>query len=142
MESALVHEVEAGFVAVEEGEIWRSGQIGESVGEAADLVSRRAGLFGQAVLEDAFLDSPGAAHAPISGCHFLDHAEFDAVDWPEALQMLGEKGFESGGRLVFEDDAIGEEAVAQRVEGGTAFALGGLGAFREGSVGAGSADSS
>jgi hypothetical protein len=53
VESALVHEVETGFVAVEEGEIGRSGQVAESVGEAADLVSRRVGLFGQAVLEDA-----------------------------------------------------------------------------------------
>jgi len=129
VESALVHEMEAGFVAVEEAEIGRSGHVAESGGEAANLVSGRVGLFGQGVLEDAFLDSPGAAHAPIGGCHFLDQPELDAVDGPEALQMLGEKGFETGARLVLEDDAIGEEAVAKRVEGGTAFALWGLGAF-------------
>ena len=115
METALVDAVEAGFVAVEEGEVGGGGEAGEGGGEAAELVVGFVVLAGEAIFEQPAFDGPEAAHAPICGGHFLDHAEFDAVDGFETLEVSGDQGVELGAGFAAHDDTIGEEAMAHSV---------------------------
>jgi hypothetical protein len=69
------------------------------------------------VFEQAGFDGPGAAHAPVRGNHFLDHAEFHAIRGLEAVQVLGQQGFEGCAGFLIQDDAAGEQAVADGVLG-------------------------
>jgi hypothetical protein len=119
VESALEDAVEAGLVAVDEGQIRRA--FGEGGGDAAELV---AGPVGHAVFEDAGLDGPGAALAPAGGDHLLDGAELDVVDRAEPFEELSEKLAEAVAVLVGEDDLGGEEPVADGVPRRFAFSFG------------------
>jgi hypothetical protein len=56
------------------------------------------------------------------------------------VEEVVEQGEEFFLFLVFQDDGVGEQTVADAVAGGVAFALGGDGSFRFGSVGAGGRD--
>jgi len=114
VEGALVDAVEAGFVAVEEGEGLGGGHVFECGGEAVDFVG--AGVFGQeAVFEHAGFDCPGAAEAPVSGDHFFNEAVLDAIGGLEAFQMIVEDDVEGFLRFVIEHETAGEETVAERV---------------------------
>ena len=135
MESALVDAMEAGFVAVHEGEAGVGGGIGEGGGHAVDFVA--GGLSFGVVLKDAGFEGPGAAHAPVGSRHFLDETELEGIGGLEAFEVLGEEGFEGGAGLVFHDDAAGQEAVASGVLGRAAFSLGGSRSTRAGAVGTG-----
>jgi hypothetical protein len=128
VEAALVDAVEAGLVTVKKSQVGGGGEAGEGGGEAAELVGFFV-LAGDAVFEEALLDGPEAAHAPVGGGHFLDHAEFDAVDGIEVLQVSGDQGVELGAGFAAHNDAVGEEAVAHGVGRGAAFTLRGFGAF-------------
>ena len=135
MESALITKVETGLVAMQEGELGRGGQVTESLGDAGEFVGGVELL--DAVIEKPGLDGPGAAHAPIGGGHFLDHAEFDSIAGSEALDVLGQEVFKALPGFVAENDAIGEQAVAGGVGGGAAPAFRGGGSQRFRAVGAG-----
>lgn len=101
------------------------GEGGEGGGDAGDLA---AGLGGfHALVHEAGLDGPGAAKAPESGGHFLDHAEFDAIGGAESPDVLGNHPIEVRGGLIGEDHLFGEQAVAEGVEGGALFARDGFG---------------
>ena len=93
------------------------------------------------VFEHAGFDGPGAAHAPVRGNHFLDHAEFHAIDGLEAVQVLGQEGFEGLERFLFHDDAAGEQSVADGVLGRALLPLRRGRALRACSVGARSQNS-
>ena len=82
-EGAVVHPVEAGFVAVEEGEVLKDSGDGGEVGGIEDFGHG----FG--------FESPGAAHAPVGGAHLFDHGEFDSVHYTEAVEMLVDKALEA-----------------------------------------------
>ena len=88
LEGALADVVEAGLVAMQEGELGSEGEVGESAGNAADFVAGLAGVDG--VVEEAGFDGPEAAQAPEGGGHFLDHAEFDVVGGAVAVEVLGQ----------------------------------------------------
>jgi hypothetical protein len=88
LEGALADVVEAGLIAMQEGELGRGGQIGESGGQAVDFVAGLAGVDG--VVVEAGFDGPGAAQSPEGGDHFLDHAEFDVVGGAVAVDVLGQ----------------------------------------------------
>jgi hypothetical protein len=49
----------------------------------------------QSAGQELVFHGPGAAHAPVSSGHFLDHGLLDAIDGAEALQVLREEGFEA-----------------------------------------------
>jgi hypothetical protein len=132
--------VEAGLVTVEQVELGGGGQVGEGVGDALGLVA--GGLIADGLFHQAILDGPGAAHAPIGGNHFLDHGELDAIGGGETLLMLGDELVEALTRFVFQDNALGQETVAEGVGGGAFFPLRGDGASGAGSVGSRRVDSS
>jgi hypothetical protein len=81
-------EVEARFVTVEKSQVGSGGQAGEGSGDAF------GGIGGVVFLdtggEEAGLDEPGSAEAPVGGGHFLDHSELHAVGGGQAVQMLGQ----------------------------------------------------
>ena len=124
----MVDAVEAGLVAMEEGEVGGGGEAGEGGGEAAELVVVLV-LAGEAVFEEAAFDGPEAAHAPVGGGHFLDHPELDAVDGVEVLEVRGDQGVELGAGFAAHDDTIGEEAVAHGIRRRTALPLRGFRSF-------------
>ena len=126
LEGALADVVEAGLIAMQEGEVGCGGQVGESAGDAADLVAGLAGVDG--VVEEVGFDGPGAAHAPEGGGHFLDDAELDVVDGAVAVEVLAHEDVEVLAGLVFQDDAPGELAVSDGVEGRSLFSGGSNGA--------------
>ena len=115
-------------------------QAGKGAGDARGLVA--GGLLADGLFHQAILDGPGAAHAPIGGDHFLDHGELDAIGRGETLLMLGDELVEALTGFVFQDNALGQETVAEGVGGGVFFALRGYGATGAGSVGARRVDTS
>jgi hypothetical protein len=122
LEGAVAHVVKAGLIAMQEGELGRGGQVGESAGKAAELVTGLAGSHG--VFVETGFDGPGAAQTPEGGDHFLDDAELDVVDGAVALDVLIEEDVEVLAALVGQDDAVGEKAVADSVEGRSLFSGG------------------
>jgi hypothetical protein len=85
----LVHQVEAGLVAVEQGQFGRGGELAERGRHPRSGVT--AGLGIESVGKELVLHGPGAAHAPVGGGHFLDHGLLDAIDRAESLEVLGEE---------------------------------------------------
>ena len=129
MEGAVVHHVEACFVAMEEGQLGRGGQLAECGRDISQVGAFRAG--GHGAFEEGVFDSPGATHAPGSGGHFLDHAAFDLIDGVESLEVLNDIGFEGFTGLAGEDHTIGEETVTDCILGRTELAFRGFGAMGE-----------
>ena len=140
VEGALVHEVEAGFVAVDEGDGGAFGEAGKGISHAIE--GGTGGLGGDLLIEEACFEGPGAAQAPIGCSHVLDHAEFQAVGGLEAGNVVGEQGSEGLGTFVLEDYTTGEEPMAEGVAGRALLALRGFGAAGEISVGARCANAS
>jgi len=93
VEGTLIHQVEAGFVAMEKGEFGRGGELAEGGRNAGAVVT--AGLGAHSGSQELVFYGPGAAHPPVSSGHLLDHGLLDAVDWTESLQVLVEKGFKA-----------------------------------------------
>ena len=93
VEGTLVHHVEAGFVAMEEGEIGGRCEFAESGGDARAVVTggREVDLTGQEIV----FDGPGTAQAPVRGGHLLDHGALDDVEGAESVQVFLEEGFEA-----------------------------------------------
>jgi hypothetical protein len=106
LQCALIHAVEASFIAVEQGEAVGIVAILEGGSQEAGSVTAFRDV--EAVVEQLGFDGPGAAHAPPGCGHFLDEAELDAVGRLEARQVFGQDGFESFGRFVLQEDAAGE----------------------------------
>ena len=102
-------------MAMEDGELGCGGQFGEGGGHAADFVAGRLGVDGVG-LQLGF-DGPGAAQTPEGGDHVLDDAAFDVVDGVVELDVLVHEDVEAGAVLGGQDDALGEQAVADGVEG-------------------------
>jgi hypothetical protein len=59
-----------------------------------------ARLEGDVFIEQGGFDGPGAALAPVSGAHFLDHAELDFVGWLKAVDVRLEENQEVLARFV------------------------------------------
>jgi len=116
VEGALEHAVEAGFIAMQEAQRGLAGELGEGGGEAGELVAVRGGrLAGDRGIHDSGFQCPGAALAPEGGDHLLDHAQLNAVGRAEAVEILGQEGVKALAGFVFEDNALGQETVAQSV---------------------------
>ena len=122
LESALIHHMQAGFVAMDEGEGRSGGKFAEGGGNAAERVT--LGLSGEAFVESIGFDGPETAKAPLGGSHFLDHAEFDGIGRVESLDVFLEKVLKALPGFALQHDAIGEEAVAEGILGRAAFPLG------------------
>ena len=135
VEGPLVHHVEARFVAVEEAKFRGCSEFAEGAGDAGNVVT--LGLGVEFLREEGVFDGPGAAEAPVGSGHLLDHAELDAIERAEAFEVFGEEGVEALARFAGEDDTVGEEAVAEGVEGRAKLPFGGGGATGAGAVGAG-----
>ena len=110
MKSALEHRMETGFVTMEEIELGMGGKLAEGLGHAADFGG--AGLFAHGGGEHLGFHGPGAAEAPETGGHFLEHAEFEVIDRGEALDEEVAEGAEGFGIFLADEDGFGEESVA------------------------------
>ncbi len=85
----------------------------EGGGHAAGVAA--LGLEGDLFIEQGGFDGPGAALAPAGGAHFLNQAEFDFVHRAEVVDMLLQEIQEVLALFVFENDAVGAEAVTESV---------------------------
>jgi hypothetical protein len=135
VEGALVDGVEAGLIAMDEGQLGARGDGPEGGGEAADLVA--GGLLGDGVVDDAGFDGPGAPDAPTGGEHFFEQAVLDAASGTEAVHELVVHLAEAFGELIGEDQTLSEQAMADGVLRGTGFTLGRDRTTRASAVGAG-----
>ena len=126
--------MEAGFVAVEEGKFRGCSEFAEGAGDAGDVITFGEGV--QFLGEEGIFDGPGAAEAPVGSGHLLDHAELDAIERAEAFEVFGEERVEALARFAGEDDTVGEESVAEGVEGRAKLPFRGGGATGAGAVGA------
>ena len=133
MEGALIHGVEARFVAEKAVEGLLGGGVGVDGCHAVEAIGGRLG--GDLVLEEARFHSPSAAEAPRGGGHFLDEAGLDAIVRQEAFEVIVDQFAEGLGGFVLEEDEAGEESVGEGIAGGAAFALGGYRAAGKASVG-------
>ena len=138
VQGAVEAAAEAGFVAMEEVKPGSGSQGAEGVGHGGDGIAGR--LLGDGLVEGAGFHGPDAAEAPGGGAHFLDQAELDAVAGDEAAQVVGHGFGEALGGLAIEQDASGEQAMADGVLGGALFPFGGDGALGAGAVGARGSD--
>ena len=121
-QGALIHTVEASLIAMQEGQL---GGIGEGIEGVSDADNLVAGLGGShALIEEAGLDGPDAAKAPVSGGHFLDQAKLDAIGGGEPADVVGDHAVEILGGLIGEEHLFGEEAMAKGVKGRALFAGG------------------
>jgi hypothetical protein len=134
VEGALVHEVEAAFVAVEEGKFGRGSEFSEGGVHAGELAA--GGLLLHGAFEHFGFEGPGAAEAPVGGCELFDEAVFEIVDGGEALEEDVAEGFEVLGGLVADEDLFGEQAMADGIGGSAGLAFGGDGSGGSGRVGA------
>jgi hypothetical protein len=140
-EGAAIDQVEAGFVAMDEVETAGIvGQGGEGGGKAFGLRGGGIQLVFEFLIEGSSFDGPEAAQAPDGGDHFLDEGLGGKVGGGETAEEILVEFAEGVGGLVGEEDAVGQDAVAEGIEGRAALALGGFGAAGECSVGAGGAD--
>jgi hypothetical protein len=73
------------------------------------------GLEGHLLIEHAGFERPGAALAPVSGAHFLDHAELDFAGGAEAVDVLLEENREVLARFAIRNDTFGAQAVTDGV---------------------------
>ena len=137
VEGALIHDMEAGLITTEVGELRSGGQFGEGSGDAGEFGA--FGLGGGGRFEEVILDSPVAAEAPISRDHFLDHAHLDIIEGAETIHVETEQFLKGVAGFLAEDDAIGQAAAADGVAG-TGFALRGFGSAGKCTVGAGCED--
>jgi hypothetical protein len=120
VEGALVHEVEAAFVAVEEAEFGRGGELAEGGIHAGELSA--GGLLLHGVFEHFGFERPGAAEAPVGGGEFFDEAVLEIVNGGESLEEDVAEGFEVLGALVADEDLLGEQTMTDGI-GGAARAL-------------------
>jgi hypothetical protein len=96
VEGPLVHEMEAAFVAVEEGEFGLFGELAEGGVHAGELAA--GGLLLHGVFEHFGFEGPGVAEAPVGGGELLDEAVFEIVDRGEALEEdVGERALKLPG---------------------------------------------
>ena len=137
-EAALIHVVEAGFIAVKEGEGAGIGFVFEGVAEGGEVT---AGVrSAEAAVQQVGFDAPGAAHAPVGGDHFFYDAELDGIGGLEAFDVLVESLLYAGFGFEVQPDELSEQAVAEGVLGGDLLAGVRDRAVGEGAVGAGGFD--
>jgi hypothetical protein len=113
LEGALVHQMEPGFVAVQERELLGVSGPAEGFGAAVEFVTW--GLSFDTLGENAIFDCPGAARSPLRADHLLNVAQFDVVQGAKGFKMGSEVFVESGAGLVGKDGDLGEEAVADSI---------------------------
>ncbi len=112
-ERALVHGVEAGLVAVQQGERARAGKRTECAGYAVERFG--GALLSYGLVHQASFDGPGAAEAPVRRSHLLDHPKLDAVGGLKAFEVLIEEGAKAFRGFVFKNNGAGQQSVANRV---------------------------
>jgi hypothetical protein len=132
---ALVHHVETGFVAVQQGEPTGIGQFAERAGHTGGIIS--VPLASEGAGHEAVFDGPRAAHTPVRGDHFLDHAHFEVISRAEAGEVGIFEGLKRLQGFVGHDHDIGKQTMTGCIPGGTALAFGGFGAAGVGAIGAG-----
>jgi hypothetical protein len=130
--------LEAGFVTLEEEvEVGiLAGQRATGVEQALEVVGGRLG--GEFEVDGLALDGPQAVETLGGGADLLDRGRLDGVARRDAQHVLADQFLEALTRLLFDDGGFGKLVVKEGLGGGAEFAVLGLGAAGEGSVGAGS----
>ena len=138
LEGAVVLAVVAAFVTIEGfagSGVFAEGMEGE--GDSGGGVFFFGAAFLDFVGEGGSFHAPEPHLAPAADGHGFDEAGFDFGGGFEVLVEIGAEGHEAVAGLGFEEDGVGEEAVADAVAGGAGFAVRGDGALGFGSVLAG-----
>jgi hypothetical protein len=102
--------VEAGFVAVGQGEARSPGAGVKTIGHAPDGIGTGEWIDGR--IDGAGFDGPGAPQTPRRSGHFFDDAKLQAIGGLEALDVKIEQFLKSLGGLGIEDQTAGQKAVA------------------------------
>jgi hypothetical protein len=89
------------------------GEAGEGAGHTGTDCGICDGFCG--FVEKFGFDPPETAHPPARSYHFVDQILFDAVFGAEFLDVVFEGLHEAIAVFAFKDNAVGEEAVAERV---------------------------
>jgi hypothetical protein len=102
---------------MQEGQGWRSGKCVEGDEHAVHHRGWRPAvrLEGHLLIEHAGFDGPGAALAPVSGAHFLDHADLDFVGGLKAVDVLLQENQEVLARFALHNDTFGAQAVTDGI---------------------------
>ncbi len=135
----MVHAVEAGFIAVDEGEGGGGGEGGEGAGDGLERGQSFAGA--DLLFEQAGFDGPEAMHAPVGGDHLLEEGGLDGIRVGEADEIVLDEGVEALRRFAADDDVAGESPMFERVPGGALFSFRSHGAAGAFAVGTGRIDS-
>src|ERR1035438_8022381 len=123
IQRALIVEMKAGLVTVDEADGGLFGEILEGDGEA---IERVGGLLGGGfIFEQAGFDGQGAAETPVGGDHLLHHEELHAIGGLEASEVVIHGRLETFGRFILHNDLVGEQAMAGGILSRTPLALGG-----------------
>ena len=95
MKGALIHAMNAGFIAAEEMKFGAGRQSGKCSGHAirrvrimADFYRRAAHPGSHGPIEEMLLDCPEAAQTPDAGNHLFDRGKLDIVGGGEFVDML------------------------------------------------------
>jgi hypothetical protein len=120
-------------------EVQKAGKLsgfGPGRGKAVLEVQGAVRVYGsQGFVEQARFLRADAVEAPTGSNHGLDGTQFEVVLRLEGGDVLLEEGVEFLLGLVFEDDAVGIEAVVAAITGGTQLSFGSSRAAGEGPVG-------
>jgi hypothetical protein len=119
VESAGEDAVEAGFVTVEEigVDALLAGERREGRGDA--VVARAIEHLVETLIQEAVVDAPETAEAPVSSNHLIDEPLLDGVLRAEASVEGMFERLKVFGRFVVEDQGGGEQSVLDGVAGRT-----------------------
>ena len=134
-ESALVHQVEARLVTMEQTEPGGVGHLAEGPGNAGGL--GRGRLVFKGGLEPLVLDGPEPPEAPMRCDHLFNEGLLDFIVGIEAVEVPVHHVVKRFGGLLSNHDVFGQQAVGDGIHRRPAFSLGSDGAARMGAVGAG-----
>ena len=133
-DGALIDELQAAFIALEQSHGGRGGHCLEGVGEGVWIWA--SGLECELFVERLGFHGEDAAETPLRGAHLLDDAQFYLVGL-ETVQVHLHEGVEFFGSFAVEEDTLAEQAVVESVLRGTLFPFGSGGSVGFGAVGAG-----
>ena len=132
MEGPVKDAVQPRLIAMDQRQLRRGGERFVRGSQPHELAALR--LLAHALVDERFLDGHAATLAPAGGDHLLDQGSFDGIARGQSVDVLRDQEVEDRARFMLQHQDIGKHAVAQSVEGGPAFPLGGFRPFGAGAV--------
>ena len=144
-ERSLLGELEAGLIAVEEGQGGRRSEFLEGRGHLSNRIGGGGRVGGGGVggvVDHAGFNGPRVTEAPRGSGDLFDGIGFQVIGRLQAFHVMGEEFIERLNGFRLEDEAASEQPVADGVAGRTLPAFGGDRILRASAIGAGSENSS